>query len=245
MRLLLTNDDGIHCEGILKLADYLSKEHEVWIVAPDSNRSASSHCITMFSPLCIKNIAERRYTCSGLPADCVITALKGLMQEKPDAVISGINKGANLGSDVLYSGTAAAARQAVLLGVPGIALSIETTDGSWNYDGMVSFVSKNITQLISLCGDGIFVNVNALSASKYQGTSFTKLAKRHYCDTVQLFHAKNGNSFSVFCGGDVLTYSEIDGDYNAVQKNCVSISRVYAEPIAAEYNDYCDMVFDL
>ena len=147
MKLLLTNDDGFSADGIKTLARYLSDAgHEVWIFAPDRNRSAASNRITMDKPLRIKEHGQRVYSCSGMPADCVIAALKsGIIGNGVDAVLSGINRGANIGTDILYSGTAAAARQAVLYGVPGIAFSVRSSDGFWRYDAMARFAYSNLS----------------------------------------------------------------------------------------------------
>ena len=114
MKLLLTNDDGIDGEGLQILAQTLKKEHDVWIIAPDSNRSAVSNGITISRSLNIKQVDEKTFTSSGLPADCVLTGIySNLIPSNVDMVLSGINRGFNLGTDIVYSGTAAAARQAV------------------------------------------------------------------------------------------------------------------------------------
>src|SRR5690606_19674244 len=125
MRLLLVNDDGIHAEGINKLAMELEKKHEVTIVAPNDERSAQSHALTLRKPLIVKEvklegIKSRAYSVSGTPADCVRIALDQLIKEPVDLVISGINKGLNVGMDVLYSGTVSAAIEANLYGIPSM-----------------------------------------------------------------------------------------------------------------------------
>src|SRR5574344_374949 len=146
MKLLLTNDDGYDADGIQTLAACLSRDNDVYVIAPDRNRSAVSNGITwMKEPLKFVRHSENVYSCSGLPADCVIAGLSGeLLPFMPDAVISGINKGANIGTDIIYSGTAAAARQAVLYGIPGIALSIESSDDVWKYRALARFAADNL-----------------------------------------------------------------------------------------------------
>jgi 5'-nucleotidase len=125
MDILLTNDDGILCKGILKLAEALRSrnEHTVRVLAPDSNRSGVSHGLTILgSPVKLLELEKDTWSCSGTPVDCVLAGvLGGLPDMKPDLVISGINQGANLGTDITYSGTAAAARPAAQMGVPAIA----------------------------------------------------------------------------------------------------------------------------
>ena len=127
MTILLTNDDGIQAKGINVIAERLIKDgHEVYVVAPDSNRSAVSHHITIWNVNTLKNQGENRWSCSGYPSDCVCVGLESnLFDFKFDVVVSGINQGANMGTDIIYSGTCGAARQAVLNGVPGIALSVD------------------------------------------------------------------------------------------------------------------------
>jgi 5'-nucleotidase len=125
MRLLLTNDDGIHSDGIQALIRGLEGAHEVWVVAPSVEASGGSHSITLHDVLKIRRLSDRRFSCRGTPADCVMVALLGLVPADIDLVISGINHGPNLGTDILYSGTAAGARQGALMGVPSVALSVE------------------------------------------------------------------------------------------------------------------------
>ncbi|MFA6857087.1 MAG: 5'/3'-nucleotidase SurE [Treponema sp.] len=255
MRLLLTNDDGVTAEGIHDLAEVLSRENDVWIIAPDRNRSGVSHCITMNEPLRLRKVAERIYSCSGVPADCVITGLRSsILDGPPDAVISGINRGSNLGTDLLYSGTAAAARQAVLYGVPGIALSVEAHDGIWRYGALARFTADNLQQLVSLThtagtggiSDGLcaFVNVNALSREKYDGVEMAdEISFREYRDTVKLIDGPDGDTYSFFCGGNTRSHGGAASDYRICKKGFISVSRVCAEPRLC--NDVDDIMFSL
>ncbi len=124
MKLLITNDDGILSEGIRALADSLSVLGEVWVVAPDRERNAVSHALTLHRPLRITTISHHNYAINGTPADCVNIGTHFLLPAKPDLVISGINKGANLGNDINYSGTVAAAVEGTLIGIPSFAISL-------------------------------------------------------------------------------------------------------------------------
>lgn len=124
MRLLVTNDDGIVSEGIRALADSLSVLGDVWVVAPDRERNAVSHALTLHRPLRITTISPHKYAVNGTPADCVNIGIHFLLPEKPDLVISGINRGANLGNDINYSGTVAAAVEGTLMGIPSFAISL-------------------------------------------------------------------------------------------------------------------------
>lgn len=124
MRILLSNDDGIEAPGILALERELSAFGEVWTVAPATQQSAKSHALSMHKPLRVESRGERRFAVAGTPADSVYVGYHKLLPAKPDLVISGINRGANIGQDIHYSGTVAAAREGVLLGVPAIAVSL-------------------------------------------------------------------------------------------------------------------------
>ncbi|MEO0600876.1 MAG: 5'/3'-nucleotidase SurE, partial [Myxococcota bacterium] len=124
MRLLVSNDDGIHSPGLRVLAETLRAEHDVWVVAPRFEQSAKSHSLSMHDPLRIDEVGRQTFSVTGTPADCVYVAIHDLVPEKPDFVLSGINAGTNLGSDVHYSGTVAAAREGALQGLPAMAVSL-------------------------------------------------------------------------------------------------------------------------
>ncbi|MDX1778848.1 MAG: 5'/3'-nucleotidase SurE, partial [Thermodesulfobacteriota bacterium] len=125
MNILITNDDGVLSEGITALANSLKKLGEVWLVAPDRERNAISHALTLHRPLRINNLSSRHYAINGTPADCVNIGIHYLLQEKPALIVSGINKGANLGNDINYSGTVAAGVEGALMGIPSFAISLE------------------------------------------------------------------------------------------------------------------------
>src|SRR6266850_3234732 len=129
MIILVCNDDGIHSEGLHALEAALAKIGETYTVAPDREQSAVSHSLTLHRPLRIDEIAPRRFAVNGTPTDCVNLAVKGFLPIRPQLVISGINKGANLGDDITYSGTVSAAIEGSLLGIPSMAISLATTDG--------------------------------------------------------------------------------------------------------------------
>lgn len=233
----MTNDDGLTCEGLQVLASVLRKNHEVWVVAPTINRSGVSHGISMIDPLQFKPFAEREFSCSGLPVDCSIAGSLGIMSERPDVVLSGINLGANLGTDIVYSGTAAAARQAVFSGLPGIALSLATDREPYHWDVLANFVSSNLEELISLCSPEWFVNVNAPSIPSYRGVRITGVSKRNYRDSIVMHDGPDGNKYSFFRGGIIETNGDDDSDWNAVENGYVSVSRIYAQPVSAPVAD--------
>ena len=120
--ILLSNDDGISAEGLKILQETLASLDEVWVVAPDRDQSAVSHSLTLYRPLRIEQVAQRTFAVDGTPTDCVNLAINGILAERPRLIISGINRGANLGDDITYSGTVSAAMEGTLLSVPSIAV---------------------------------------------------------------------------------------------------------------------------
>lgn len=199
MNILVANDDGYDSAGLKILVEKLSVQHNVYVVAPSSNRSAVSHHITMYVESEIKKIDERTYACSGFPADCISVGLRSdLLNVKFDCVISGINYGGNLGTDIIYSGTCAAARQAVLYDVPGIAVSLDPIDWGtinqkgWKFDALCDFLCKNLSTLISMCNTSVpkmFVNINGASLDSYKGVKVVNnLCCRDYNDSLKILH---------------------------------------------------------
>lgn len=162
MRILLTNDDGINAEGLYVLAKELEKNHQVIIVAPDNQRSAQSHAITLFKPIVIKEVKleglkSKAYSTSGTPADCVRVGLDALSDGDIDLVFSGINMGLNSGMDILYSGTVSAAIEANIYDIPSIAVSAEYIEDKINYDIAVKYAMEIFNRL-----NGEFMDTNTV-----------------------------------------------------------------------------------
>jgi 5'-nucleotidase len=237
MKILVTNDDGITAEGIKVLSSLLRTRHDVWMIAPHINRSGVSHGITMDDPLRFISEGVQEYSCSGLPVDCFISGVHGIMPSAPDVVVSGINRGANLGTDLVYSGTAAAARQAAIAGIPGIAVSLVSDSGTFLWEPLARFILENLETLMSLCEKDVFVNVNAPSLAKFRGARMTGISRRDYHDTVTMRDEPDGCKYSFFCGGKIQTEGNGATDWDAVESGCVSVSRVYAQPVAAPGGD--------
>ncbi len=233
MKILLTNDDGFGAAGLLALTNALSIDHDVWVVAPDQDRSGVSHGFTMGVPLCIKTIQHQQFSCSGLPADCVDVGIKKVVPGKPDVIVSGINRGANIGTDILYSGTAAAARHACMHSIPGIAVSLSSESGTWDYVPLASFVAKNIKSLMKLFEKDIFVNINASDKAALRGSEYTIPSRRNYQDFPEFYTAPNGHLYSFFNGAPVQTDMIAGTDFFAVENGFVSISRILAQPCTA------------
>jgi len=188
MRLLLTNDDGINAKGIYAIAKELEKNHEVIIVAPDMERSACGHSITLTRPLVvretkIKGLKSKAFSVDGTPADCVKIGVNKLIDGKIDMVISGINRGLNLGTDVLYSGTVSAAIEACIYKIPAMAISMEIKDNIETYEEAAKYASgillkakeNNIANSIVLN-----VNIPLLKGNEIKGIKVCKIGSRLY-----------------------------------------------------------------
>ncbi|NOZ21090.1 MAG: 5'/3'-nucleotidase SurE [Planctomycetes bacterium] len=184
MRILLTNDDGIHAPGLLALKNELSRTAEVDVVAPMAEQSAVGHSITLHRPLRVIEIERDGelvgYGVNGAPADCVKLALAELLDERPDVVVSGINLGANVGVNVLYSGTVAAAIEGAMFGIPSLAVSIEIEDRP-QFDPAARIVGKLIRKMpLAELGDHVILNVNvpAIPPSRIKGVKVTRQSVR-------------------------------------------------------------------
>ncbi|NLK42969.1 MAG: 5'/3'-nucleotidase SurE [Tissierellia bacterium] len=166
MRILLTNDDGVMAEGIYALAKELEKDHEVIIIAPETQRSAQSHAVTILQPLTVKEVKldglkSKAYSISGTPADCVRAGLEVLIDEPIDYVFSGINMGLNSGMDILYSGTVSAAIEANIYGIPSIAVSAEFLKGTVNLEVAAKYARDIFTKTKDeLANSKIVLNIN-------------------------------------------------------------------------------------
>ncbi len=187
MKILLSNDDGCMAPGLLCLREHLSRQHQVAVVAPDRNRSGASNSLTLLNPLRVQTHADGTRCVDGTPTDCVHLALTGLLDEQPDMVVSGINAGANLGDDTLYSGTVAAAMEGRHLGVSAIAISCVSFDPQ-HYDTAARVAMRLVERLqhAPLPGDTILnVNVPDLPWDALGGFEVTRLGHRHRADAVQ------------------------------------------------------------
>lgn len=249
MNILLVNDDGINAQGLKQLAKKLSEKHNIFLIAPDSNRSAVSHCISIYNELDIVQVDKQLYSSSGFPADCTsLGIISDLFQEKIDLVISGINEGQNVGTDILYSGTCAAARQAVIFGVRGIAVSVDPIDrdftriNGFKYEAIADFVANNIEALYELSDleKRVFVNINGGSFDSYKGVKFTdQLIMKHYTDHIKIIK-ENDKIASKYIFGNFQEKSEAITDFSIVRDGYIAISLVKAEPSCIEIDESLD-----
>jgi 5'-nucleotidase len=248
MNILLTNDDGLESPGILLLAGALrEKGHRVLVVAPDRNRSGVSHSISFLAgPLVLSPRGEDAWACSGLPVDCVIAALLGGVPVKPDLVVSGINRGANLGTDLLYSGTAAAARQGSLFMVPSIALSlVEGPEGIFYWDQAIRFFLSHLDEILGRWKADTFVNVNI--PNNPQGPSGMAPAfpsRRQYHDSLELMEAPNGDRYCFFHAGQVESFHQEGSDRELISRNLAALSSVWVHPVTGDFRDPAARIWD-
>jgi 5'-nucleotidase len=226
MLILLTNDDGIRSEGLMTLRDNLLKRHEVYVVAPERERTCVGHAITIHKPLRIKEIGGNIFSTNGTPADCVFLAVRILLERKPDFIISGLNTGPNMGQDVNYSGTVAAAKEGAFLGIPSMAISISARS-AFLFDDATR-VTEEIIEILqeNPLLDSTFLNINIpnIPYKEMKGFMVTRLGKRIYNDTViERVDPRGGKYYWI--GGNGENYELIDGtDFYAIEKGYVSIT---------------------
>ncbi len=232
MKILLTNDDGIESPGLTALQEALSG-HEICVVAPDGERSGNSHHITLKQPVKMVETAELSYACSGTPADCVLYTVRGAIDFKPDVVVSGINIGPNLGTDLIYSGTAAGARQAAFMGIPGIAMSQMLKGNEIDYSAAAAFIKANIERLVAACDKEHFININCpFPDVQDMEVAITNPSRRIYQDNVASYTSPDGHTYHFLHGPWPGAEPEEGTDWDAVSKGNISVSPIYLYPVA-------------
>lgn len=224
--ILVSNDDGVYSEGIRTLAKKLKALGRVVVVAPEVERSAASHSVTLHRPLRIRKVSSLVFAVDGTPTDCINLGINEIIREVPDLIVSGINKGPNLGDDVHYSGTVSAAIEGGILGISAIAVSV-VGRGRVRFLPAASFVLRlSRTVLKRGLPRGVILNVNVpnLPASKIHGYSFTKQGKRNYGDIIVEKIDPRGNKY-YWIGGDEAGFDDIPGsDCNVVAEGKISIT---------------------
>src|SRR5215203_2298110 len=248
MRIVLTNDDGIDAAGLLAARRALEEVGEVLTVAPDRNRSGVGRAISFGSPL---HVEERKmadglvgYACSGTPVDCVRLVALGLMDFEPDLVVSGINHGENLGDDITYSGTVAAAFEGIVIGVPGIAVSLaverpwhETVEedmpleGGLHFEAAAEFTARLAKVAYTGLPPGRILNVNApnLPREKLRGARVTRLGRRFYKDELVEVRDEEGRVGYDIYNNPPGHHEEEGTDFAAIENDEISITPVHLE----------------
>jgi 5'-nucleotidase len=236
MRLLLTNDDGILAHGLECLARAAEPLGEITIVAPDREQSAMSHSLTLHHPLRPIDRGERRFQVDGTPTDCVMLAVEALMPERPNFVISGINHGQNMGEDVLYSGTVAAAMEGLALGIPSIAISFAGGDlraDTSLLDEQVATLTPLLRHLTSLehFPQNTLLNVNLppVRGKDIKGVRLTRLGRRVYSDSLQPMRDPWGRQIYWIGGGSIAWSGEEDADFRAIDEGYISVTPLHLD----------------
>ena len=252
MNILISNDDGIAENGIRALTEVLSKHHDynVYVVAPDRERSAAGHSLTLHTPLRVEELeesksgAKRTWVTNGTPGDCVKLAINAILskEEQPDFVISGINHGPNLGSDILYSGTVSCAMEGAMLGVPSIAVSLASM--KYDYEDF-KYTAKFIAALLNKLKDYKFppklvlnVNVPALEVDDIVGVAITELGRKMFTDNYERRVDPRGKIYYWMAGELISEPVTANTDIAAVRNNKISITPITYEMTHAQTMPY-------
>ena len=236
MRFLCTNDDGILAHGLECLTRAASQLGEVWVVAPDREQSATSHSLTLHHPLRPVPRGERRFQVDGTPTDCVMLAVNALLPDRPDFVLSGVNHGHNMGEDVLYSGTVAAAMEGMALGIPSMAISF--AGGDLRAD--VSLLDQQVDTLTSLLRHFtslpefpkdtlLSVNLPPVGPSEVKGVRLTRLGRRTYSESLKAMEDPWGRRVYWIGGGSIAWTGEEDSDFRAIQEGYISVTPLHLD----------------
>lgn len=243
MKILLTNDDGIHAKGLAVLCSELKKVAEVIVVAPDRERSGTGHGITMDMPLRAEKVSlfdNIAWAVNGTPADCVKLAVNCLLEDSPDLVVAGINRGANLGVDVFYSGTVSGALEGTILGFPAFAVSV-TEYSNPEYSYAASFMRNLIPKVLktNICKDTLLnINVPSLTAEEIQGVKITRLGSRKYIDSFETPRVDPRGKSYYWLGGNVVDNTDDSSDCGDTDVACVQESMVSVTPIQVDLTNY-------
>jgi 5'-nucleotidase len=231
MRILISNDDGYFAPGLNILATHLAKIADITVVAPERNRSGASNSLTLDRPLSVRKASNGFYYVNGTPTDCVHIALTGLMDEMPDMVVSGINDGANMGDDTIYSGTVAAAMEGYLLDIPSFAFSMSQHNATHFETAariaveLVQHYAKTALKSPTLLN----INVPDVPYEAIQGRSITRLGKRHKAEPVIQLKTPRGETVYWVGAAGQPNDGGIGTDFYAIAHNHVSISPIQVD----------------
>ncbi len=235
MQILITNDDGVNSPGLFALRQALAPAYDVVVIAPDRNWSTSGHSRVFDRPIRVTEVplpdGSTAYSTDGTPSDCVALAALGFLERPPDLVISGINNGYNMGDDITYSGTVAAAMEGVISGIPSIAVSMDTHP-IWPVDVGAAFVRQLVEQIVErgLAKD-ILLNVNVpnLPREQIRGVQITRLGKRIYQDQLIVREDPRGRKY-YWIGGTAVRHEREEGtDVTAVDDGYVSVTPIHLD----------------
>jgi len=238
--ILLTNDDGIHAEGIKAVADSLNAIGTVWIVAPQHEQSAVGHSLTLHRPLRVHKVGAKKFAVDGTPTDCVCLAVNALMDRQPDLLVSGINMGGNMGDDITYSGTVSAAWEGTLLGIPSFSISTVSDDQDvFHFKPAADFAPKLARAILrNGLSPNTFLNVNVPNTNGSPITQYriTRQGRRIFGDPIVEKIDPRGKKY-YWIGGSFLGFEDIpNSDLLAVHENFISIT-----PILLDLTNHASM----
>ena len=226
MRILVSNDDGYFAPGITLLAEALRQLGDVTVVAPERDRSGASNSLTLDRPLTVRQAANGYFSVNGTPTDCVHIAVTGLLDFTPDVVVSGINLGANMGDDTIYSGTVAAAVEGYLLGIPSVALSLTSKTGA-HFDSGIGIALQMVERLRRApFGEPVLLNVNIpdVPPAELRGIEVTRLGKRHKAEPVMKIQTPRGEAAYWIGPAGGAADAGPGTDFHAVEHRRVSVT---------------------
>ncbi|MBI5663832.1 MAG: 5'/3'-nucleotidase SurE [Nitrospirae bacterium] len=236
--ILVTNDDGISSPGIKVLSKTLRSIGDVYVVAPETEQSAVAHALTLHRPLRSEKVGSDTYYVNGTPTDCVIIGVNKILPQRPDIIVSGINNGANIGDDISYSGTVAAAIEGTLLGVPSIAVSLvrdDRADGrlrtkASRFKAAAGF-AKELTLKVLDKGlpDNTLLNINVPNSPRIKGVKITKQGKLVYDSSIQELHDPRGNEYYWIGGGVPQWEPGENTDFEAINAGYISVTPVHLD----------------
>jgi 5'-nucleotidase len=233
-RILITNDDGIHSDGLIKLEEALKEVGDVYVVAPAAEMSGASHSLTLARPLRIRQLDNRHWTIDGTPTDCVTLALNKILSEaeRPDICVSGINHGGNLGDDATYSGTVAGALEAAILGVPGLALSLVARD-NFDFKEAAAFAVVAARKVLDEgLPEGTLLNIN-LPPGEIKGVRVTRQGIKNARPVITEHIDPRGKPY-FWIGEEYFNMNSVEGtDYHAVKSGYVSVT-----PLRSDMTDH-------
>ena len=230
--ILVTNDDGIESDGLKKLVEALEELDRVCVSAPHVERSAVSHALTLHRPLRAEPVRENWWAIDGTPTDCVIMAVNELLGFQPDFCLSGVNHGANMGEDVLYSGTVAAAMEATVIGVPSVAFSY-TGDDYETLDAWQPLLERFLKQILARDSFPphtlLNVNLPAVPPDEVKGVKVTSMGQRQYSDSITRTLDPKGKEYFWIGGGISAWAGAEDADFRAVRDGYISVTPLHVD----------------
>lgn len=236
LNILCSNDDGVFAYGLDCLVRAATPLGAVTIVAPDREQSATSHSLTLHHPLRPVQLADRRWQVDGTPTDCVMLGVEALMSQKPDFVFSGVNHGQNMGEDVLYSGTVAAAMEGLVLGIPSVAISFAGGDLRGDHERLddlvvpLTHLLRHLVGLKSFPSNTLFnVNFPGVPAAEIKGVRLTRLGRRVFSNSIKPLKDPWGRQIYWIGSGSMSWSGGEDSDYKAVAEGYISVTPLHLD----------------